>query len=375
MQQIGNILKNKMLWLLISGLIGGISTPVSAVVIEQLYEAEIAVADQTRQTRHQVFKKALQQTLIRVVGNSSIIGNPAINDARHNVLKYVSQFRYLDLPDKPAAAEIEPSQTDEPVFTNILWIKFDSRAINDLLRNVQLPVWGKQRPETLVWIAVRDGGHRYILKQADKSPIKDEIEKAAKLRGLPVRWPSYDETDQSRLSFLDVWGGFWDNILKVSRRYQNENVLVGRYLWVGNEWRVNWDFLTRQHQQNWQINSPELDLLSSVGIDHTADQVSKKYAMLLNDTNGGQFYIDIHGIDSVDRYAKAINYLRGLQSVKDLNASEIGSDGVRFKLETQGDIDDLKRVIALGQFLKPVNVQVTTQQPKQDDVVLAYEMR
>jgi len=375
MQQIANILKINSVSALCVALMLVLSMPASAVVVNHLYEAEIPVQDQTRKTRHQVFKKAFQQTLIRVVGSSSVLGNPLVDDARNKVLKFVSQFRYRELPlnDNTPAASQNPSE--EAPYTNILWIKFDAQAINNLLRNSQLPVWGKQRPETLVWIAVRDGGHRYILKESDKSPIKDEIEKAAKLRGLPIRWPVYDDLDEKRLSFLDVWGGFWDNILKVSRRYQTESILAGRYLWAGEQWQVKWDLLSDTHQQYWAINARELDLLSTVGVDKAADAVSVKYALLLKESDGGKFFIDIHGINSVDSYARAMAYLQSLQPVKDLNASEIGSQGVRFKIEAQGGVDDLKRRIALGNFLQPVNIQVTTQQSGLDDVVLAYEMR
>lgn len=369
-----NKIKNLIISSLILLFLFTLTGPASAIVVDNLYESEIPVADQTRRTRHQIFKQAFQQTIIRIVGNSAIIGNPVIDDARNNVLKYISQFRYHELPEELRASQPENPEPGTKPLTNILWIKFDSRAINNLLRSNQLPVWGKQRPETLVWIAVRDGGNRYILRDQDNSPIKDEIEKAAKLRGLPITWPTYDATDRAHMKFFDIWGGFWDNILSASRRYQQASVLVGRYLWAGTEWQVKWDLLSDRHLQYWQINSRELDLLSSVGVDQSADQISKQYALLLKGSEGGHFYIDIHGVNSTERYAKAMSYLQGLQSIKDLNVSEVNEQGVRFKIDAQGDVEDVKRMISLGQYLKPVNVQVTTQQPGQEDVVLAYEL-
>lgn len=352
-----------------------INAPASAVVLEHLYEAEIAVSNQTRKTRHEVFKKAFQQTLIRVVGSSQILGNPLIDEARNKVLKFISQFRYRELPEGFQQPVVVAGQKEPEMFTNLLWIKFDVQAMNKLLKNSNLPVWGKQRPATLVWIAVRDGGNRYILKQGDKSPIKDEIEKAAKLRGLPIRWPDYGEQERSRLSFVDIWGGFWDNILTVSRTYKKGSTLVGRYLWVGTGWAVKWDLLADKHQQYWQINSRDLHLLSTAGIDKASDVVSVKHALFLRESGGGNFYIDIHGINSVQSYAKVMSYLQDLSSVKDLNASEISQQGIRFKVETQSDIEDLKRLIALGSTLSPVNIQVTTQLPGHGDIVLAYELR
>ncbi len=352
------------------------SVPASAVVVGHLYEVEIAVSNQTRKTRHEIFRKAFQQMLIKVVGSSRVLGNPLVDDARNKVLKYISQFRYRELPAGFKQPVATTANSTPAVYSNVLWIKFDVQVVNKLLRNSQLPVWGKQRPETLVWIAVRDGSQRYILRQRDKSPIKDEIEKAAKARGLPIRWPEYDEVDRSRLSFVDLWGGFWDNILTVSRRYQKGSILVGRYLWASSQWKVNWDLLTNTHQQNWQINSSELAFLSTTGIDKTSDLVSAKYALFLRETGGsGNFYIDIHGINSVDSYAQIMSYLQGLAPVKDLNASEVSMQGVRFKINAQGNVDDLKHLIALGTVLKPVNIQVSTQQPEQGDVILAYEVR
>lgn len=376
MLQIVNFLRKIGIFWGLAGLLLLISTPASAVVVNHLYEVEIAVNDQTRKTRHAVFRKAFQQMLIKVVGSSRVLGNPLVDDARNKVLKYISQFRYRELPQdfkQPLATTKDPQVIP---FNNILWIKFDVQIVNKLLRNSQLPVWGKQRPETVVWIAVRDGGQRYILRQRDKSPIKDEIEKAAKARGLPIRWPEYDEVDRSRLSFVDVWGGFWENILTVSRRYQKESILVGRYLWAAGNWQVNWDLLTNKHQKNWQISGPELAFLSTTGVDKASDLVSAKYALFLRETgSGGDFYIDIHGIHSVDGYAQIMNYLLGLAPVKDLNASEVADQGVRFKINAQGNVDDLKHLIALGKVLKPVNIQVSTQQAELGDIVLAYEVR
>lgn len=344
-----------------------------AVIVENIYESEIVVADQNRQTRETVFEQAFQQTLIRVTGSSQILGNPLIDEARKKAAKYVTQFLYRELPpSSETPADVTGFKKPEG---KLLWIKFDDQAINSLLRNSNLPVWGQQRPAVLVWLAVRDGGHRYILRDSDVSPIKDELEKAARLRGLPLRWPSYDDAERARLSFVDLWGGFWDNILAVSRNYQKEAVLVGRYQWVQNQWHVKWDMLQDRHVQGWQIESPDLGLLSSVGIDQTTDQVSVKYALLTTETSGGNFYIDIHGINSVDSYAQITNYLLGLTPVKDVFASEVSELGIRFKIEARGNVEDIKRLIALGDTLQPENIQVTTQLPLQDDVVLAYRIK
>lgn len=342
-----------------------------AVVVEHLYEVEMPVVDQSRETRELMFERAFQQVLMRVSGTSTILGQAAIETAFKKVSTYILQFRYRELP----ADFIQPEQGGQ-VFNNILWVNFDERAIKSLLRENNLPVWGKRRPATLVWLAVRDGPSRYVLRDRDESPFKSEVMNAAKTRGLPLLWPQYDQTDRQQLSFVDVWGGFWDVIHRASQRYQVESILVGRFDWVGHSWDVRWDLVQLKHQKSWTINALDLDVLASLGVDQATDLISRSNAVTSNEGNEGEYYVDIQGVESLQRYAQLENYLRSLAPVKDVYASEVSNNRVRFRVETRGGgYEDLQRVIALGRILKPLNDVFASKDPVQADVVLAYEIR
>lgn len=354
---------------LLSGCFLCVLKPAHAVVVERLYEVEIPVLDQSRKERSRVFQQAMQQVVIRVAGTSKVLGQPAVDEAMKKVSKYISQFRYKELPENfPATPE------GEDAMTSMLWINFDAQAINNLLQVNNLPVWGKQRPTALVWLAVRDGPDRYVVRHSDISPLKDELVNASLRRGLPLAWPKYDETDQQQLGFVDLWGGFWENIISASARYNAQSILVGRMDWQGHSWAVHWDLLQNTHQKGWEINSPDIDLLMAQGIDQATDRISKNYSVVSGNSEAVAIYIDIHGIKGLRDYAKINQYLQSLAQIKDVFASELSDTGVRFKVDTLVGEADLKRALALGQFLQPVNVQATNQAAGQGDIVLAYEL-
>ena len=135
-----------------------------------------------------------------------------------------------------------------------------------------MPVWGPERPLTLLWIAVDDGvGGRALLganeigrARALPTPADDgaahdgprrEIAAAADERGLPIAWPLLDLEDLNAVSFIDVWGRFEDRILAASVRYRADAVLIGRVRpgCFGNE--VEWLF----------VNGVERQALAGVG--------------------------------------------------------------------------------------------------------------
>ena len=122
-----------------------------------------------------------------------------------------------------------------------------------------MPVWGPERPLTLLWVAVDDGvGGRALLGAnettelgAPTTPqmtallttVREEIVAAADERGLPIAWPLLDLEDLNAVTFTDVWGGFEDRIVAASTRYRADAVLIGRVRpgLAGNE--VEWLFV------------------------------------------------------------------------------------------------------------------------------------
>lgn len=131
-----------------------------------------------------------------------------------------------------------------------LIVSFDGRAMTALLRAQRIPVWGSDRPETLVWLAIEDfDGSRRLLDafEAPEAELEQEADieaaepeprpraafgpalaDAAQRFGIPVRLPRYDEADLAAVTDSDIWGGFSNVIVGASARYGVDSVLIGR---------------------------------------------------------------------------------------------------------------------------------------------------
>ena len=121
----------------------GLSTA-NAAVVQGLYEAEKIVPNQSKAKRAEAMKSALIDVLTKVSGKPGLATMPEIAPELDKARNYIQQYRYRKIPEKSYLA------TDAAVGSQIIWLRFDERAVNKLLHKNNLPVWGRTRPQTLV---------------------------------------------------------------------------------------------------------------------------------------------------------------------------------------------------------------------------------
>ncbi|MCW9046726.1 MAG: DUF2066 domain-containing protein [Gammaproteobacteria bacterium] len=327
-----------------------LSANVQAYTIKHIYEVNLPVISQEKQIRGAAFEQGLIEVSVRMSGNSLA---PTRLDLK-KATRMVRQYRYkamtepeIELYMKKTGALIAPRFK--------LWMQFDGAKVKQLLRDNGLPIWGYQRPNVLVWLAVKDGRNRYLLKKSDVSQIKDAVTNEAKERGLPVIWPEYDKQDQQVVKFIDVWGEFWEPIKQASKRYPVDAIVLGRMNWSNGSWTVNWSLLMEDQTQSWKLSALDLDVLMSSGVGVATDHISSRFAVFSDSANDGELLLRVSDLNSVSRYAKASHYLSSLAPVKNVYATEVGRSQVDFHIELSGDESDLKRIIALGKILVPDN--------------------
>ena len=326
------------------------SVNVQASTIKNVYEVSLPVVSQERQIRGAAFEQALIEVSVRVSGTSLA---PTQIDLKQ-ATRMVRRYRYKAMTQPEIDAYMKKSNTlIAPKF--LLWVQFDDGKIKQQLRDNGLPIWGYQRPNVLVWLAVKDGRSRYILKKSDHSQVKDALVKEAQKRGLPIIWPEYDSQDKKAVKFSDVWGQFWEPVKQASTRYPVDGVLLGRMNWVKGSWKVDWSLLQEEKTENWQLTALDLGLLMNSGIGVATDHISSRFAVFANSANDGELMVRISGLGSVKKYAQASHYLSSLAPVKHVYATEVKQHQVDFHVELSGDENDLKRIIALGKVLSPDN--------------------
>ncbi len=326
-------------WLTLLAALLLLQLQLEAEVIEDLYLAEVPVKSQDRDERQDAIRTGLNQVLVRVTGSNQVLTSPAIEAALTQPTRYVQRFRYRK-QDQAGRSQL------------VLWVRFDESVITKLLNDNQMPVWGRTRPATLLWLVVDDRRKRRLISNDMTTEARDIIEQQAKLRGLPLRLPLYDLTDRANLSITDVWGNFEDAILQASGRYQTEAILVGRVYRAGsNSWSGRWTLYSQGRQQNWQTSGESLQVALLPGISHTTEILAQQYAQVESVITSDRLRVKVAGVNGLPDYDRVVRYLISLDAVRQVLPDTISDSDVIFTLISRRGRLAVSQAIALGDIL------------------------
>jgi hypothetical protein len=294
-------------------LFGGLAT---AATVADLYQA----AQPVETTRDAAFADALKAVLVRVSGQRDApaqVGS-ALGDPR----KYVQKFGF----------------TKE----GVLEVGFDSVSIDRLLSDSGLPIWGRERPATLVMLGVEDasGSTRWIGSEG-AAPERDAIAKVARLRGLPLQWPAMDSQDRASVDSEETGA-----LLQTAARYGANAVLIGR----GRGGSVSWKLVSSEGVSDTAGGIDE-------GVHFAADSFARVFAA--SGSAVGNVTVEVSGIAGLDAYATTLNYLESMTLVKSVALEQVSRDMLRFRVAVRGDAAMLKRAIALDRRLVPQTGETT----------------
>ncbi|NNF96166.1 MAG: DUF2066 domain-containing protein, partial [Halobacteria archaeon] len=316
-----------------------LTLPLQAEVIEDLYLATVPVETQDRKERQEAIRTGLSQVLVRVTGSNQVLTAPVIEAALNQPTRYAQRFRYQK-QDKDGKKQ------------QVLWMRFDEGAITRLLHDNQMPVWGRTRPATLLWLVVDDRRKRTLISNDKQVEARLIMEGQAKLRGLPLRLPLYDLTDRANLSMTDIWGNFEEAILLASSRYQTEAVLVGRvYRTASNSWGGRWTLYTEGRQQSWQTGGESLEVVMLPGVSQTTEILAQRYAQVDSAIGSDQLLVQIKGVGGLAAYTRVVKYLDSLDAISEVRPRGIDSDSVVFTLTSRRGQPAVSQAIALGHTL------------------------
>ncbi len=314
-------------------------TPLAA---SDLFEAEVVVSDQTPAVRRSALQGALREVLVRVSGQQSVLTSEPVQELLGNPEQLVQQYRYF------TEQQQEPPQLK-------LWVRFDGDTIRQAVQQQGLAYWGGERPDTLVWLAVEDRGHRYVVAADDTSDVRRALETAARQRGVPVLFPLMDLEEQTEVHFSVIWGGFFDKVLAASTRYNPQSVLIGRLnRSPSGGWTSRWELQVGGRPNSWSDSNQQLDALARQGIDDVADILARQLSVAAPGASStAGVSIRVEGVETLAAYARISNYLATLTSVRSVQVSEVTATAVRYSLQLGGSEDSLRRTIAIGTVLEP----------------------
>ena len=329
--------------------------PARAGEVEDLYEAQVPVVTQGETERASALVKAFEAVLVKVTGRRDAVAAPEVREALRQPMAYVQQYLYRPLPPR-AAVDDEP-----PPHTQVMRVRFDAQAINRLVQRAGVPLWGRVRPTTLIWVAVEDGMERYLLGADGHEELRALLEGEAQRRGLPMLLPLLDMEDRNALFFTDVWGNFQDTILRASARYQVAAVAVGRLLREPDgRWSARWSLYHEGEAEHWFVPADGQVKAVAGGVDGAADALGARYARAVSPDGRQLADLAVSGIAGLADYGRAMAYLRSLDQVRDLQVLGVEGDSVFFRVRLGGDADGLARTIAFGSTLARVQAGTAT---------------
>ena len=341
---------------------------VNATTLANLYEVSVPVFSQSNKERKEATTKAFEELLIRVTGKRDVLSLESSQKLLTNSRRFVRSFRYEEIPTSEvlrqqqnkvsevsdanqSTDEIEDEQEQSQPAQQIV-VSFDEKAVKNSLWKSQLPVWGKTRPNTLLWLAVQDHEHRKMLDASEATEILALLKQQAEKRGVPLTFPNLDLEDQVKINVTDVWGAYKIPIDDASSRYQAEAVVSAQlFLDDAGMWQTRWHLYQSGDESSWTFSAPHLNVVIYESIDQLAGALAERYAQVSSGQDDSRFLIHISDVSNLADYEKINRYLNTLSVVKRAELTQIQNDELIYELELRSNPRALKQAIALGKTL------------------------
>jgi hypothetical protein len=337
---------------------------VTAKPVSGLYDVDLLVKDESADVRWAALKQGMDEVFVRIAGDSVIMDKLK----RPAASTYVKQYRYEPVP---VSTTVAPATNEAgEVLTHRIKIQYNGSAMEKYLLDNGFPVWGKHRPDVVVWLAVRDGTNEYVLKDADQSLLKAAANEALIRRGIPGRWPLYDYKDRKKLSVADIRGGFNDQVMNASKRYSRGPALTGSIIWNGKQWQSSWNLLMESGNRHWSLVDADYSQLMNKAIDQAADALGVVFAVnsKMNMQQLATIRLDVQAVDSIKTYLQVENYLTNLSAVETVAPLKVDGQNAIFEVRLRSTEEDFLNLIKNGAELIKVEAPLTPENKPAVDI-------
>jgi hypothetical protein len=346
------------LWLAAAGTVVGLAivlaSPARSATFPELYTVSVEQDSGERINRAEGVRRGMALLLTRITGRRQVADYPEMTALIENAQRYLDSY-------ESSGAEIR--------------VGFRRSEVNEALTQTSLPIWGDERPSTLLWLTVDlGGGLRAELKAGDdtarrrpgvptgvaSSPlppteqalfdgIAEEILSAADERGLPLLLPRLDAFDLGNLQFADVFGGYENYVRRAAEPYAADDILIGQVTVTDFGTVANWTLLRGEQRQTRTAADPR------AGIDWLADEFATEYAVI----GGARLTrITIRDIATWPDFGRVLDYLASLSIVESVDVESLARGDLLLRLAVRGDDSQLRQYLTLDGVL---------QSPQRDD--------
>ena len=308
----------------------------NAAEVSKLDESLVPVDSRSATERKQAISTGLKSVILKNSGSKSALAHSSIAAMVKQPTPLISQFGY--------------QERDGELY---LQVSFDHKRIIRLLREAQQPVWGKQRPLTLVWIVEDIPGERVIVNDESLLESRDLFQAESEDKGVPLLFPLMDLDDNMKVSANDIRGMFADQVAGASQRYQADYFVMASIDTTAEPLKYNLALYPLGRGE--PMHTPLVSKRDAVGDINTAvaemiSTVSEYYVgrYAIVDTGAEiDSHVDFIDITDMKQLVSIEKYLKQLSAVKSVQLTQLNGTRARYTLELFGTEEDLHRLMNL----------------------------
>ena len=322
------------------------SAPAHALLVQGLYEQEIAVQDQGDAERIRAYREGLTAVILKITGEERHLGNAAVERAVRDAQSYVQEVSY----------RTESTAQEARTFISV---SFDSALVNQMLMSSGVPVWDRDRPAVLLWLSVQNAtGQRELLSADSEHPMLEIVREFSRVRGLPVLIPVMDLEDRRNLPADVAWSLDEAAIRNASARYGADAILSGRLLESPNGDLVGlWQFLFRGSAETFDAFERDLSVYTLGTLNRVTAQLASHFAFnSLEAPANARVTVRVEGMDSATDYVNLMAYMDNLAVVDTVAAALLDGSGIELDVRLSSSAFLFTEFISLGRDLQPLEV-------------------
>jgi hypothetical protein len=303
------------------GCLSVVSLASHAETVKSLYQVREPVTSQAPEERDQATQRALDTLVLRLTGDPKAAQNPGLAAIRKDPQQIISQYGFDAGPPEVLKVDFDPASTEQA------------------LRRAGLSLWGANRPSILSWWLndSTEGSSLVGDGQASAAPLR----RAAQHRGLPLRLPLADLSEQLVATAPNLEGADAAPLKDASERYNADALLAVHAREEGGQWQAKWRLWLGDQKEAGSVQGADQAALADAVMVAVSERLAPRF--VVKPGASGEQLLEVQGMN-LDHYATLGRLL------EPFNARLQSVDGDRVLYKVSGSAEQLRSQLSLAKL-------------------------
>lgn len=314
-----------------------------AIKVSDLYQVELPVSAQTVDARSEAAKEGFVQVLRKITGDLQIDQNPLVKPSIQRADYFIQEFSYL------------PQTTDSSQYE--IKITYNAFDVQRMLRKIQVPYWGENRPLILVWLAVIKDKNVNIIGNEEPGDILHTLKSKSKKIGLPLIFPMMDVADVNKISSDQILEMEIRPLKEAGKRYAPDGLLIGKIEATDEGYVSRFELVLGSYAWDFEFTDQNTDHLIEMLLQNVSQVLSKHYVVRTAIVNDIWLKLQIHNVAERQDLSELLHYLSRLSTVQQVRLSQISGDVVNLAVLVRGSVELFQKNATIDQKIKAQSIE------------------